>query len=143
MANLLERFKSDETETDADKAHFAMLRDCAQYPDVIGRSPDDIKPAWDGAKLERTHWMHCKCGMMVLTSTELAGQDATCENCHMNAGRPRAYSTEPQMRAMTKRGESRVLFAVAMFVLIAGGTIGSRMWDAPPRAQAASERVLD
>lgn len=123
MGNLASLFKPANDEPDWD-----ALRARSMYPELIGRTveADDLTP----------FWMHCRCGMLVHTTRELAGQAVTCANCNTNSVAASHASVVPAPRAMSRRGESRMTFAVTVFVLVVGGAIGIRFMSAPPRAQA-------
>ena len=130
MESLLARFKiangSDEPDYDAMRAR-------ALYPELIGVKyrADDNAP----------YFMRCECKMLVVTSRELHTKSTVCENCRDNREAELHSSEAPQVRTMSKRGESRILFALVVFCLLAVGVVGLRVMDAPPRAHAESPRL--
>ena len=128
MANPRSRCGSGEDEID-----YGALRARAMYPDLIGRKveADKFTP----------FFMKCGCGMLVMTSRELALQETTCENCKANAEKFTHNSAAPATGTLSRRSESRTLFLVVVFCLVVAGAMGARMWDAPPRAQAMLERL--
>jgi hypothetical protein len=130
MEKLLKRFATDKDEIDYD-----ALRARATYPDLIGIQVE--------ADAHTPYFMKCACGMLVMTSRELALKETICANCHMNEELAATTGSAPDTRTLGKRGEGRMMFALVAFCAIAAGAIGSRVWDAPPRAQADAQVTLN
>lgn len=136
MNQLLRRFRGGDGEID-----YEELRARAMYPELIGRQVE--------ADTSTPHFMNCACGMLIMSSAALAGERAECQGCAREiadqAGRERKLPSTrlPPPRVMSRRGESRVLAGIAVFVIVACGYFVVRLFDAPPRAQAAERLVLD
>ncbi len=133
MADLRALFSTGSESSD--DAHYAKLRAQSMYPDLIGRKVegDRLTPCW----------MRCTCGMLVMTTRALSKVETVCDSCVRNSETVSPTSGVPAARPLSKRGESRVLFALVVFCLIVIGAIGLRVMDAPPRAQAAEGPRLD
>ncbi len=141
MEKLRARFGTGDDELDWD-----VLKRQSMFPDLIGRKSEDIKPAYAGTTLGVPSWLHCGCGMMVMTSRDLHGGGTVCANCkqHQHDAVDGIGSfAAPRNVALKPQAERRVLFGLVLFCLIGAGAIGSRMLDAPPRAQADGRVQLD
>lgn len=142
MANLLERFRSAGQEPEID---WGALKRQSMYPELIGRTVDDIKPMF-GAECAAPYWMNCPCGILVMTTPDMQGKTATCAGCKQHQhdmldGLVR--DATPVTVTLKPQTERRMLFGLVVFCLMAAGVVGSSMWDAPPRAQASSPVQLD
>ncbi len=135
MENLLARFRTGDAKKNEEsyEIDFDAMRARALYPELIGRQveADKFTPPF----------MKCDCGMLAVTTRELHGKRTTCESCKRNRALELTSSEAPPIRTMSKRGESRVLFALVVCCIMAAGFFGTRFSDAPPRAHADESHV--
>ncbi len=132
MANLQRLFKTDDIKVDDETKAFEELKSRSMYPELIGKMAPEHGPSW----------MSCRCGMLVITTAGLAGEQTVCRGCRDDEeaalGRaPGRVSVAPP--TMGRNTERRVLFGLVAFVLLVGSVVGSRFVDAPPRAQATDQ----
>ncbi len=118
------------------------LKASSSYPDMIGRKPDDVVPPF-GREVPTApmYFLHCGCGMLMGTSKDYSGGEATCMSCQGIANSP---SASPRQRSgpMSPRIERQIRFGLIAFVVLAAIMLGTSVSNGGSRPEPPM-RVLD